>query len=84
MGSDSGRGPMVPSTWRRPSTRGRGFVINHPQETRHVTDRTLGGDVVFIRGNCNRPDRELTCTLAEWNEWVSGGGVAPKAKRVSP
>lgn len=82
--SDRNRGPKVPSKWRRPATRGRGFVVNYPQETRHVVDRTLGGDVVFLRGNHNSPHQEKRCTLAQWDEWASGGGVAPKARQEKP
>lgn len=37
--------------------------------TRHVLDRTLGGDVIFFQGDQRNRWRKQ-CTLAEWNEYL--------------
>jgi hypothetical protein len=48
------------------------------RETRHVTDRTLGGGVVFARGRLRAHGGREIATLAEWNWWVTRS----RARRV--
>lgn len=62
--------PKIGSVWHRSNSRGRGFVINHPAETRHVIDRTLGGDVYFVSGRLYRTAFTERCTLEEWDNWA--------------
>ncbi len=69
------RGFPSPGTkWRRRTAK--------DVETRTVVDQTLGGSVVFVRGDTRGKDLSLgylqkQCTLAAWNEW------ARRAKRIS-
>lgn len=70
--------PKVRSVWRR--ARFYTFV-SHPQETRHVLDRTFGGDVIFVTGRYSRHARREQCTLDEWKFWAQDGFGA---KRVEP
>ena len=73
------QGPKAGEVWRYPGTRGRGFVVEKSAETRHVTDRTFGGDVIYVSGRFNRFNRsQRRCTLFEWRDW------ACEAKRVWP
>lgn len=66
----SPRGPKAGTKWSRRASGGFGFVINHPAETRHVIDRTVGGGVVFVRGRMSRrKEYQETCTLNEWLSW---------------
>lgn len=70
--------PKPGEVWRR--ARFYQMSVGHPQETRHVIDRTLGGGVVYVSGRFTRRSwHHVTCTLAEWREWVAGGF---RAKRV--
>lgn len=66
---DENHGPKAGTVWHRPNSRGIGFVINHPAETRHVTDHTLGGDVIFVSGRWSRNAYKQQCTLSEWLSW---------------
>lgn len=63
------RGPRAGSKWHRPNARGMGFVTVKPEETRHVIDRTLGGDVIFVSGRWSRHAYKQRCTLGEWLDW---------------
>lgn len=64
--------PKPGSKWHRPNSRGRGFVISTPAETRHVVDRTLGGGVVYVSGRLSRRSyNQITCTLAQWHDWAA-------------
>lgn len=63
------KGPAAGTRWYRPNSNGRGFVTNHPAETRHVVDRTLGGDVIFVSGKLTRFACRQECTLEEWMSW---------------
>lgn len=63
-------GPEAGSRWFRPNSRGIGFVVNHPAETRHVIDRNLGGDVFFVSGRLTRFAHRQRCTLSEWLDWA--------------
>lgn len=74
-------GPKIGSKWHRPGTRGYGFVIEHPAETRHVVERTLGGDVYFVSGRLTRFAHRERCTLVEWRAWIDSG-LAPVAREV--
>ena len=69
------REPRAGDVWRR--ERFYTFV-SHPQETRHVIDRTLGGDVIFVSGRWSRNAYREQCSLAEWNKWCAGGFGAKK------
>lgn len=62
--------PKGGSRWFRPNSRGYGFVVNHPAETRHVIDRTLGGDVIFVSGRFTPNAYRQQCTYSEWLDWV--------------
>lgn len=64
------QGPKAGSRWHRLNSCGRGFVVSHSAETRHVVDRTLGGDVIYISGRKTRHAHCAQCTLAEWLSWV--------------
>jgi hypothetical protein len=64
------QGPKAGTKWFRPNSRGIGFVINKPAETRHVFDRTLGGDVLFVSGRFTRHAHKERCTLSEWLDWA--------------
>lgn len=67
----SNRGPKAKETWRRPQMK-TGFVIPYPAETRHVIDRTLGGDVIYISGRWTaRECFRKQCTLADWLDWAA-------------
>lgn len=70
-------GPSPGTKWHRPNSRGYGFVVNKAAETRHVFDRTLGGDVWFISGRLTRFAHRQRCSLSEWLDW------AHDAKRIS-
>lgn len=74
------RGPKAGTTWHRAHSRGMGFVINHPAETRHVMDRTYGGDVIFVSGRYTRNASLEKCTLADWIDWAESD--VRKAKLV--
>lgn len=67
--SAASSGPKAGTVWYRPNTRGTGFVIGHPAETRHVIDRTLGGSVIFVSGRWSRYAHKQQCTLLEWLDW---------------
>lgn len=71
-------GPKSGTKWHRPNSRGIGFVINKPAETRHVIDRTLGGSVIFVSGRYSRNTYREQCSLSEWLDW------AHDAKQVRP
>jgi len=61
----------------RPATR------DHGQETRHVSDRTLGGDVIYCVGR--RPvydTRRDNCTAEEWARWAEDAIVVEVAEGV--
>jgi len=53
-------------------------------ETRTVIDRTLGAQIVYVRGRVPKPNRafdypsEKRCTKAEWFAWQAG------AKELEP
>lgn len=53
--------PKLGTKWRR-----RGLRV----ETRHVTDRTFGGDVYFVSGRYYSAGDVQRCTLQEWEAWV--------------
>lgn len=53
--------PHAGERWRR---RVKGKV-----ETRTVRDRTLGGDVIYVRGKFTRFAQQHQCTEAEWFRW---------------
>ncbi len=72
------KGPKAGTRWFRPNSRGMGFVVSKPAETRHVYDRTLGGDVIYVSGRFTRHAYKQQCTLSEWNDW------AHDAKQVHP
>ena len=38
--------------------------------TRHVIDRTLGGDVIFVEGRYYRGAVHYQCDLEEWMDWA--------------
>lgn len=63
-------GPKAGSRWHRPNGRGIGFVVSKPAETRHVIDRTLGSDVIFVSGRMTRYAHREQCTLSEWLDWA--------------
>lgn len=67
--------PKAGSVWRR--TRFYTFV-EHPQETRHVLDRTLGGDVIYVSGRYSRNAYRDRCSFDEWTRWVKDGFGAKK------
>lgn len=53
--------PKIGTIWRR-----RGDCV----ETRHVVERTLGGDVYYVSGRYYRGAYVDRCTFEEWNNWV--------------
>jgi hypothetical protein len=59
--------PQAGERWRRKGKPMRGV----PTETRTVVDRTLGGDIVFIRGRVTYAADMETCTEREWAEWCA-------------
>ncbi len=63
------RMPAPGEVWRYKPRHGHGFVVQHPTETRHVVDSTLGGSVVYVSGRYSRHANLETCTLADWAEW---------------
>jgi hypothetical protein len=70
--------PKPGSKWKRPAIYSPGR--REPAETRHVIDRTLGGDVLFVPGRWSqRHNTKQTCTLAEWDQWAH-----PYAKQQPP
>lgn len=69
--------PRAPSTWRR--ARFYTFV-EHPQETRHVIDRTFGGDVIYVSGRFSRFAHRDQCTFAQWRSWATDGFGAKKVE----
>lgn len=71
-------GPRRGEVWKRPNSRGKGFVVSKPAETRHVVDRNLGGDVIYVSGRWSRHAYKQQCTLSEWLEWQHD------AKRITP
>lgn len=71
-------GPQHGEVWRRPNGNGYGFVISKPQETRHVLDRTLGSDVIYVSGRYSRHAYRHQCTLDQWLDWQHD------AKKVTP
>lgn len=64
------QGPKAGTKWLRPNGRGYGFVVSLPAETRHVIDRTCGGDVIYVSGRLTRFAHKERCTLSEWLDWV--------------
>lgn len=63
-------------TWMEPPREGEVWRRRGPpQETRHVTDRNLGGDVYFRVGHWKHHCRRQ-CSWADWQTWVA------TAKRV--
>ena len=54
--------PPIPSKW-----------YSHKHGTRHVIDRTFGGDIVYIQGRLPvdfyREMYNKYCTLEEWGEY---------------
>jgi len=71
-------GPQHGEVWRRAKFYQMSCL--HSQETRHVIDRTLGGDVIYVSGRYYRNAYKEQCTLREWNKWVAAGFGA---KRVA-
>lgn len=63
--------PRAGTVWFRPNGRGRGFVVSLPAETRHVLDRTLGGDVIYVTGRYSRHAQRCQCTQQSWDGWVA-------------
>ena len=63
-------GPLAGSVWRRSNSRGRGFVVTKSAETRHVVDRTMGGNVIFVTGRFTRFAHRENVSLSEWLDWV--------------
>jgi hypothetical protein len=63
--------PKAGTKWHRPNSNGYGFVVNHPAETRHVIDRTLGGDVIYVSGRLTRNAIKEQCTANEWASWAA-------------
>lgn len=53
--------PKTGERWRR---RVKGKV-----ETRTVRNRTLGGEVIYVRGKLTRHAQEHRCSEAEWLRW---------------
>lgn len=45
-------------------------VLGRKVRTRHVMDRTLGADVVYVEGRWSRFARQSQCTLGEWTDWI--------------
>ena len=72
-------GPQAGEVWRRPNSRGYGFVVSKPAETRHVIDRTLGSDVIFVSGRYSRNAYRQQCTLSEWLDWAHDAKLSPSA-----
>lgn len=70
-------GPKAGERWFRPASN-NGFVVKKSAETRHVVDRTYGGDVIYISGRRTRFAYKSQCTLALWLDW------ALDARRVKP
>jgi len=56
---------VVP-VWKMPPHPGEKWRSRKPYETRHVVDRTFGGDVVYRYG---RSLYNASCSLAEWFDW---------------
>lgn len=74
MGSNK-KEPKAGQKWRYPGTRGVGFVVEKPAETRHVIDRTLGGDVIYVSGRLTPRARlnsymQSRCSLKVWLYWA--------------
>jgi hypothetical protein len=74
--SEQKSGPKSGEVWRR--AKFYQMSCGHPQETRHVVDRTLGGDVIFVKGRWSRNAYREQCTLTDWREWCAGGFGAKK------
>jgi len=70
--------PKAGTVWHR---RAYYTFFRHGAETRHVIDRTLGCDVIYVSGRWSRFAHKSQCTLAEWKEWAAAGYGA---KKVSP
>jgi hypothetical protein len=61
--------------WDGPPLAGEKWVIRKrgtrwAGETRHVVDRTLGGDVVFVRGRLSQHGGREVVSLDTWNWWA--------------
>lgn len=70
--------PKPGTKWRRPALYSPGR--REPAETRHVIDRTFGGDVLYVPGRWSqRHNTKTTCTLKEWKRWAF-----PYAKQINP
>lgn len=65
----SNQGPKAGTRWFRAASNGRGFVTKHSAETRHVLDRTLGGDVIYVSGRRSRFEYRSRCTILAWLDW---------------
>lgn len=67
----SNRGPRGGTRWFRSAAKHHGFVVQKPAETRHVVDRTLGGDVIYVSGRWSRFAHKQQVSLLEWLEWAN-------------
>lgn len=63
--NDWQKGPRAGQRYFRPNSFGK-----HSAETRHVVDRTFGGDVVYISGRRTPYAQKITENSEKWNCWV--------------
>lgn len=57
------------------------YRIRNPTETRHVLDRTLGDDVIFVRGRYSRYAHREQVTQEQWDAWAKNAQLISEVPR---